>query len=364
MSKTKLQFVHHPHPSPVPADKRAELLKNPGFGRVFSDHMVTIRYHESKGWHDARIEPRAPIPMDPAAAVLHYAQEVFEGLKAYRTKDGGATMFRPIENARRFQKSAERLAMPSLPEELFLEACDLLVKTDREWIPDGDGGSLYIRPFMFANEIFLGVKPSSDYLFIVIASSVGSYFKTDAPAVSLWVSQEFTRAAPGGTGAAKCGGNYASSLLAQAEATRHGCDQVVFLDAVEQKWVEELGGMNIFFVFDDGSMVTPPLGGTILPGITRSSLLTLAKDKGIKVREDRYSIDQWRTDSRSGRLREAFACGTAAVVTPIGTVRSKDGEFKIGNGGPGTQTEDLKSALVGIQRGHAADTYGWIHKVF
>ena len=256
--------------------------------------MVTIRYHESKGWHDARIEPRAPIPMDPAAAVLHYAQEVFEGLKAYRTKDGGATMFRPIENARRFQQSAERLAMPSLPEELFLEACDLLVKTDREWIPDGDG-SLYIRPFMFANEIFLGVKPSSDYLFIVIASSVGSYFKTDAPAVSLWVSQEFTRAAPGGTGAAKCGGNYASSLLAQAEATRHGCDQVVFLDAVEQKWVEELGGMNIFFVFDDGSMVTPPLGGTILPGITRSSLLTLAKDKGIKVREDRYSIDQWRS---------------------------------------------------------------------
>ncbi|HLM13813.1 MAG TPA: branched chain amino acid aminotransferase, partial [Reyranella sp.] len=195
MSKTKLQFLHHPHPSPVPADKRAELLKNPGFGRVFSDHMVTIRYHESKGWHDARIEPRAPIPMDPAAAVLHYAQEVFEGLKAYRTKDGGATMFRPIENARRFQQSAERLAMPSLPEELFLEACDLLVKTDRAWIPDGDGGSLYIRPFMFANEIFLGVKPSSDYLFIVIASSVGSYFKTDAPAVSLWVSQEFTRAA-------------------------------------------------------------------------------------------------------------------------------------------------------------------------
>jgi branched-chain amino acid aminotransferase len=364
MSKTKLQFAHLPHPSPVPAEKRAELLKNPGFGRVFSDHMVTIRYHESKGWYDARIEPRAPIPMDPAAAVLHYAQEIFEGLKAYRTKDGGATMFRPIENARRFQQSAERLAMPSLPEELFVEACDLLVKTDRAWIPDGDGASLYIRPFMFANEIFLGVKPSSDYLFIVIASSVGSYFKTDAPAVSLWVSQEFTRAAPGGTGAAKCGGNYASSLLAQAEATRHGCDQVVFLDAVEQKWVEELGGMNIFFVFDDGSMVTPPLGGTILPGITRSSLLTLAKDKGIKVREDRYSIDQWRTDARSGRLREAFACGTAAVVTPIGTVRSKDGEFKIGNGGPGTQTEDLKSALVGIQRGHAADKYGWLHKVF
>ena len=364
MSKAQsLQFVHHPHPSPVAADQRAALLKNPGFGRVFTDHMVTIRYHESQGWHDARIEPRAPIPMDPAAAVLHYAQEVFEGLKAYCTADGGATLFRPQENARRFQKSAERLAMPILPEKLFLEACDRLVNIDRAWIPDGDG-SLYLRPFMFANEVFLGVKPSSDYLFIVIASSVGAYFKTDAPAVSVWVSPDYTRAAPGGTGAAKCGGNYAASLLAQAEATQHGCDQVVFLDAVEQRWIEELGGMNIFFVFDDGSMVTPPLGGTILPGITRASLLTLAKDKGIKVREDRYSIDQWRADAASGRLRESFACGTAAVVTPIGTVRSKDGEFKIGNGGPGTKTEELKAALVGIQRGRTADPHGWIHKVF
>ncbi len=364
MSKTQsLQFVRHPHPSPVTPEQRAALLQNPGFGRVFSDHMVTIRYHESKGWHDARIEPRAPIPMDPAAAVLHYAQEVFEGLKAYRTGGGGATLFRPQENARRFQQSAERLAMPILPEELFLEAVDQLVSIDREWIPDGDG-SLYLRPFMFANEIFLGVKPSSDYLFIVIASSVGAYFKTDAPAVSVWVSQEYTRAAPGGTGAAKCGGNYAASLLAQAEATRHGCDQVVFLDAVEQCWIEELGGMNIFFVFDDGSLVTPPLGGTILPGITRASLITLANDKGVAVREDRYSIDQWRTDASSGRLREAFACGTAAVVTPIGTVRSRDGEFKIGNGGPGTKTEELKAALLGIQRGRTADPHGWIHKVF
>jgi branched-chain amino acid aminotransferase len=250
-----------------------------------------------------------------------------------------------------------------LPEQLFLEAVDKLVSIDRDWIPDGDG-SLYLRPFMFANEIFLGVKPSSDYLFIVIASSVGAYFKTDAPAVSVWVSPDYTRAAPGGTGAAKCGGNYAASLLAQAEATDHGCDQVVFLDAVEQRWIEELGGMNIFFVFDDGSMTTPPLGGTILPGITRASLLTLAKDKGIEVREDRYSIDQWRADAASGHLREAFACGTAAVVTPIGTIRSKDGEFKIGNGGPGTKTEELKAALVGIQRGRAADPHGWIHKVF
>lgn len=364
MSKTKaLQFVHHPHPSPLPADKRAELLKNPGFGRVFSDHMATVRYSDAEGWHDARIEPRAPIPMDPAAAVLHYAQEIFEGLKAYRTEGGGATLFRPDENARRFQQSAERLAMPILPEKVFLDAVDQLVSIDRAWIPDGDG-SLYIRPFMFANEIFLGVKPSSDYLFIVIASSVGAYFKTSAPAVSVWVSQEYTRAAPGGTGAAKCGGNYAASLLAQAEATRHGCDQVVFLDAVEKRWVEELGGMNVFFVFDDGSMVTPPLGGTILPGITRSSLIRLAKDKGITVREEPYSIQQWKTDAASGRLREAFACGTAAVVTPIGTVRAPDGEFTIGNGGSGARTEELKASLVNIQRCRAADPYGWIHKVF
>jgi len=360
---SKLKFVRHPHPSPVPAAKRAELLANPGFGRVFSDHMVTIRYSEAEGWHDARIEPRGPIPMDPAAAVLHYAQEVFEGLKAYKTADGGATLFRPRENAKRFQQSAERLAMPILPEDVFLEAVDQLVSIDREWIPGGDG-SLYIRPYMFANEIFLGVKPSSNYLFIVIASSVGSYFKSGADAVSVWVSQEYTRAAPGGTGAAKCGGNYAASLLAQSEATRHGCDQVVFLDAAERKWVEELGGMNVFFVFNDGSLSTPPLGGTILPGVTRSSLLTLAKDKGIKVREERYSYDQWKADAHSGKLREAFACGTAAVVTAIGTVRTPEGEFKIGNGGAGTRTEELKAALVDIQRSRAADPHKWVHKVF
>jgi len=364
MSKAQpLQFVHRPHPAPTSAERRAQLLKNPGFGRVFTDHMVTIRYSDALGWHDARVEPRGAISMDPAAAVLHYAQEIFEGLKAYRTADGGATLFRPQENARRFQQSAERLAMPILPESLFLEAVDQLVSVDRDWIPGGDG-SLYIRPFMFANETFLGVKPSAEYLFIVIASSVGAYFKSGSDAVSVWVSQEYTRAAPGGTGAVKCGGNYAASLLAQAEAARHGCDQVVFLDAAERRWIEELGGMNVFFVFGDGSMSTPPLGGTILPGITRSSLLALARDKGVAVREERYAIDQWRADAASGRLREAFACGTAAVVTPIGTVRSADFEFKIGNGGSGARTEELKASLVDIQRCRAPDPHKWIHRVF
>src|SRR6185295_3949654 len=348
-------FTFEPSASRVADDARALMLVDPGFGRVFTDHMAIAHYSVDKGWHDARITARRPLTIDPATSVLHYAQEIFEGLKAYRRPDGRFALFRADANARRFNASARRMAMPDLPEAMFLESIRALVRVDKAWIPDSEDGALYLRPFMFASEVFLGVKPAAEYLYIVMASSVGSYFK-GAPSVSLWVTREYTRAAPGGTGAAKCGGNYASSLLAQAEATRNGCDQVVFLDAVEQKWVEELGGMNIFFVFDDGSMVTPPLGGTILPGITRSSLLTLAKDKGIKVREDRYSIDQWRTDAASGRLREGFACGTAAVVTPIGTVRSKDGEFKIGNGGPGTKTEELKSALVGIQRGTAADT--------
>lgn len=364
MSQTQIpQFTITQNPAPASAEQRAALLVNPGFGRVFTDHMVTIRYTEGVGWHDAKVEPRAPIPMDPATAVLHYAQEIFEGLKAYRTADGGATLFRPEENARRFQLSAERLAMPIMPEALFVEALDQLVSIDRAWIPEGDG-SLYLRPFMFASEAFLGVKPSSEYLFIVIASSVGAYFKTKASAVSVWVSQDYTRASPGGTGAAKCGGNYAASLLAQAEAAQHGCDQVVFLDAVERRWIEELGGMNVFFVMDDGSLITPPLGGSILPGITRASIIALAKDKGLVVREEPYSLDQWRADAASGRQREAFACGTAAVLTPIGTVRTSEGDFAIGNGGQGLKTEELRNALVDIQRGRAADPHGWVHRVY
>jgi len=361
---TSLCFEFEPHANPVAPDARAALLANPGFGRVFTDHMVTVRYAEGRGWHDARVHARRPIELDPAAAVLHYAQEIFEGLKAYRVADGGAVLFRPDANARRFSESAARMAMPAVPEALFLESVRALVRADRAWIPEIEGGSLYLRPFMFANEVFLGVKPSSEYLYMVIASSVGAYFKSAAPAVSLWVSQAYTRSAPGGTGAAKCGGNYASSLVAQAEATRQGCDQVVFLDAAEHRWVEELGGMNIVFVFDDGSIATPPLAGTILPGITRDSLLTLARGMGIAVREERYSLDQWRADAASGRLREAFACGTAAVVTPIGTVRGQGFEFTIGDGGPGPITGRLRTALIEIQRGRAPDAHGWVHRLF
>ena len=346
----------------VLADQRAVLLADPGFGKLFTDHMVTIRYTGGQGWHSHAIGPREPFQLDPACAVLHYAQEIFEGMKAYRLEDGSIAMFRPEENARRFAESAERMAMPVLPEDLFLEAVEELVKIDVDWIPSGEG-SLYLRPFMFASETFLGVRPANEYIFCVIASPAGAYFKGGKKAVTLWVSEHFTRAARGGTGAAKCGGNYAASLVAQKEAIQHGCDQVVFLDAAENKWVEELGGMNVFFVMDDGSIVTPPLSGTILPGITRNSILSLARARGHDVREELYSFVQWRADAASGKLREAFACGTAAVVTAIGTVKSVDGDFTIGNGDGGIVTEALRAELTGIQRGTVADPANWVRKL-
>ncbi|MEH1128635.1 branched-chain amino acid aminotransferase [Micromonospora sp. CPCC 206061] len=359
----KLDFEIHPNPQPVSAAERAALLANPGFGRIFTDHMVTIRYADGKGWYDARVEARAPIPMDPATAVLHYAQEIFEGLKAYHAADGGVTMFRPDANARRFNASAERMSMAQLPEQVFLDSLHRIIDVDREWIPTAAEGSLYLRPFMFATEVFLGVRPAQEYLYVLIASPVGSYFSGGVQPVTLWVSQEYTRAAPGGTGAAKCGGNYAASLAAQAEAIEHGCDQVVFLDAVHRKYVDELGGMNVFFVYDDGTLVTPPLTGSILPGITRESVITLARAAGHTVHERPVSIDDWRADAASGKLREVFACGTAAVITPIGVVRTPDGEIVAGDGGGGEVTMGLRQQLVDIQRGRADDPYGWVHRV-
>jgi len=355
------EFRVSPNPKIVPEAERTRFLESPGFGRIFTDHMVTVTWDTGRGWHDAHVVERKPFQLDPASAVLHYAQEIFEGMKAYRTESGSISLFRPEENARRFQRSAERLAMPRMPEELFLEAIEQLVRIDREWIPSGDG-SLYLRPFMFADEAFLGVRPANRYTFCVIASPVGAYFKGGAKPITVWVSDTYSRAAPGGTGAAKCGGNYAASLIAQAEAAAKGCDQVVFLDAAERQWVEELGGMNIFFVMADGTLVTPPLG-TILPGITRSSLITLARDAGRKVEERAYSFTEWQNDAASGRLREAFACGTAAVVAPIGTVRHANGEFPIAGGEVGPVTRELSEALVGIQRGTRADPYGWLRMI-
>lgn len=356
-------FAVTPHPSPVAASERATRIADPGFGKTFTDHMAMVRYSEERGWHDAAIVARGPISLDPAAAVLHYAQEIFEGLKAYRLADGSMALFRPDANARRFNASADRMAMPQMPEELFVESVKALVRTDADWFPDVEGGSIYLRPFMFASEVFLGVKPSAEYLYLVIATAAGGYFKSGAQAVRLLVSESDTRAAPGGTGAAKCGGNYAASLRAQSQAIAKGFDQVVFLDAAERRYIEELGGMNLFFVFEDGSLLTPPLDGTILPGITRDSLITLAREEGLVVREERYAIDQWRADAESGRLVETFACGTAAVVTPVASVTGADFSFSIGSGGPGQATQRMKQRLVDIQRGVAADPHGWVQRI-
>jgi branched-chain amino acid aminotransferase len=326
-----MNFAFDPNPTPVAVNERTALLADPGFGRVFTDHMALIRYNETQGWHDAQITARKPLVLDPATAVLHYAQEIFEGMKAYRLADGSTALFRPDANAARFRASAQRMAMAQLPDDLFIESVKALVRADADWFPPVDGGSLYLRPFMIASEAFLGVRPSAEYLYLVIASPAGNYFKGGAPAISLWVSQDYTRAAPGGTGAAKCGGNYATSLVAQAQAIKMGYDQVVYLDAAERRWIEELGGMNLFFVFADGSLQTPPLSGTILPGITRDALLTLARDEGLTVREEPYAIDQWRADAISGHLTESFACGTAAVVTPVGSVTT---DHRCGWSGP------------------------------
>lgn len=355
-----LSFTTLDHPALTAPEARSSMMAQLGFGTLFTDHMVTIRYTQGQGWHDATLGPRQPITLDPAAAVLHYAQEIFEGLKAYRMPNGSVACFRPQANAARFNMSATRLAMPELPEALFVESIRTLVAADEPWVPEADMGSLYLRPFMFASEAFLGVRPAREYLYCVIASPVGGYFKSGKSAVTLWVSHDYVRSVPGGTGAAKCGGNYAASLQPQAEGIEHGCDQVLFLDAVERRWIEELGGMNIMFVMADGSIITPPLNGSILPGITRDSLRILASEAGYAIKEEPYSFEQWEADAKSGRLKECFACGTAAVITPIGEVRSARGDFIIGNGDGGDVARTLREQLVGIQLGQRPDLHDWM----
>ena len=363
----EITFDVRPSPSPVPGADRERILEAPGFGQVFTDHMVTIRWTAESGWHDARVEPYGPLTLDPATSVFHYAQEFFEGLKAYRQPGGSITMFRPEANAARFNRSARRMAMPELPEETFLRALELLVSTDRDWAPTAEGHSLYLRPFMIATQPTLGVnRPSASCLFSVIASPAGGYFSDGIKPVTVWLSEDYTRAAPGGTGAVKCGGNYAAAFAAQQEAVANGCDQVVWLDSGEHRWVEEMGGMNLFFVYGtgpDARLVTPALTGTLLPGITRSSLLELAPSLGIPAQEGRISVEDWRSGCSSGELTEVFACGTAAVITPVGRVRGASSEWVIGDGKPGPVTMRLREELIGIQYGHRPDPFGWIHKV-
>ncbi len=346
---------------PVATDRLAQILADPGFGTHFTDHMFVVEWTPDRGWHDARVTPYAPLTLDPATAVLHYAQEIFEGLKAYRHLDGSVWTFRPEENAARMVRSSQRLALPVLPPEDFVASVDALVRTDERWVPEQEGEkSLYVRPFMFASETFLGVRPAKHVSYLVIASPAGAYFAKGVHPVSIWLSQEYTRAGRGGMGAAKTGGNYASSLVAQQEAIEHGCDQVVFLDAAEGRCVEELGGMNLYFVHDDGTIVTPELG-TILEGITRGSIIELCGKLGHRVEERRFTIDEWRDGVASGRITEVFACGTAAVVTPVGRLAWPDGE--VGSDKTGPVTRQVRAALVDIQYGRAEDTFGWMHRV-
>jgi branched-chain amino acid aminotransferase len=349
----------------VPAAQRAQMLADPGFGRVFTDHMATIRWEAGRGWHDARIEPYGPITLDPAAAVFHYGQEIFEGLKAYTQADGSVATFRPQANAARFNRSATRLAMPELPESLFVRAIELLVARDRAWVPTAAGHSLYLRPFMIATQTGLGVsKPSMEYLFTLIASPVSGYFGGEVRPVTVWLSEDYSRAAPGGTGEAKCGGNYAAAFAGQQQALDHGCDQVVWLDAVERRWVEEMGGMNLFLVYGAGAdarIVTPAATGSLLHGLTRDSLLKLGPDLGIPAVEDRISVAEWQRGCASGEITEAFACGTAAVITPVGGVRGAGAEWTVGDGSSGPVTARLRDELVGIQNGSRPDRYGWMH---
>jgi branched-chain amino acid aminotransferase len=350
---------------PVDEARLAEILANPGFGTHFTDHMFTVEWTPDAGWHDARVTPYGPLTLDPATAVLHYAQEIFEGMKAYRHEDGSIWAFRPEENAARMVRSSHRLALPVLEVEDFVAAVEALVTVDQRWVPqnaDPSEGekSLYVRPFMFASESFLGVRPAQHVTFMVIASPAGAYFKGGVKPVSLWLSEEYTRAGRGGMGAAKTGGNYASSLLPQSEAIAQGCDQVVFLDGEEGKYVEELGGMNMYFVFKDGSIVTPALG-TILEGITRGSIMELAGKMGHQVEERRFSIDEWREGVTNGDIVEIFACGTAAVVTPVGELKWAGGSAPA----PASTelTMAIRKALVDVQFGRAEDTFGWMHRI-
>jgi branched-chain amino acid aminotransferase len=363
---TEIEFEIRPSQSRLPAAERERILQAPGFGQAFTDHMVTLRWSAERGWHDGKLEPYGPFTLDPATAVFHYGQELFEGMKAYRQDSGAVVMFRPQANAARFNAGARRMAMPELPETAFLRALELLVAADKDWIPSGEGNSLYLRPFMIATQRGLGVNhPSSEYMFCVIASPAGAYFGASS-AVRVWLSEDYTRAAPGGTGAVKCGGNYAAAFAAQEQAVSKGCDQVVWLDAASHEWVEEMGGMNLYFVYGSGSgarIMTPELTGSLLPGITRDSLLTLAPTLGVPASEGKISVSQWRSACAAGELTEVFACGTAAVITPVGEVLGESGGWTIGSGAPGPVSARLRSELIGIQYGHKPDPFGWIYKV-
>jgi len=359
-----MKFEVTRNPKPLSDSEREAAISDPTFGSHFTDHQVVVVWEEGIGWHSAQVIPYGPILMDPSSAVLHYGQEVFEGIKAYRHKDGSIWTFRPTMNAARIQRSAKRMALPELPADVFIDSLQQLIAVDGDWVPKPEGEkTLYFRPFEIAAENFLGVRAAKRVEYRVIASPVGPYFVGGVKPISIWIALDSSRAGKHGTGEAKTGGNYAASLLAQQEGYDQGCSQVVFLDAESSTYVEELGGMNLFFIYKDGSVVTPGLDGTILRGITRDSLITLIRDRGIKITERKVTLDEVREGAKSGEIAEVLACGTAAVITPVGIFRSREEEIVIGGNEPGELTVSLREELTGIQYGIVADRHNWMHKL-
>ncbi|MFT2706761.1 branched-chain amino acid aminotransferase [Clavibacter zhangzhiyongii] len=342
--------------------EREAILADPSFGKHFTDHMVQIDWTLDAGWQDARVVPYGPLQLDPAASVLHYAQEIFEGMKAYAHADGSVWTFRPDRNAARLQRSARRLALPELATEDFVESVRQLVRADIDWVPRGAEQSLYLRPFMIANESFLGVRAAQRVGYYVIASPAGAYFTGGVAPVSIWLSRDYSRAGKGGTGAAKTGGNYAASLLPQAEAASHGCAQVLFLDSQEGRYLEELGGMNIVLVYRDGRIVTPD-SDSILEGITRDSILQLARDRGLTVEKRRVELSEWVDGVESGEITEVFACGTAAVITPVGRLMGEGLDVGDIDAPAGELTTSLRQELTDIQYGRIPDRHGWLTRL-
>jgi len=352
----KFPITRNPNPKEKPDPNTLR------FGEEFTDHMFIMDYQEGKGWYDGRIVPYGPLSLDPAAVVFHYGQEMFEGLKAYETPEGKIQLFRPDMNAKRTNNTNKRLCIPEINENLYVECVKQLVAIDKNWIPKKESTALYIRPFIIADEPFLGVRPSNHYKFIIILSPVGPYYVGGLTPTKLYVEDNYVRASQGGTGEAKCGGNYAASLKAQTEAHNKGYEQILWLDGVERKYVEEIGTSNAFFMID-GQVITAPLDGTILPGITRNSVIALLKDKGIKITERKITIDEVFNAAKEGRLNEMFASGTAAVISPVGELSYKGKNIVINNGEIGTVAQDLYDTLYGIQTGTIKDTKGWTVEV-
>ncbi len=356
-------FEVTPNPAPASAEERAHRMDSQPFGTVFTDHLAKATWTPDEGWHDHRIEPFGDLVLHPGATVLHYGQQVFEGLKAYRWEDGSIRLFRPEANAARLATSALRMALAPVPEADFMASLEGLLNVDAQWVPSAEETSLYLRPMLIGTEPCLGVRPSQTVEYVLLASPVGAYFPHGVKPVSIWVAQGYHRAGAGGTGQAKTAGNYAASMLPQQQAADHGCDQVLFLDAARDTYIEELGGMNVFAVRRDGTIWTPRVTGTILEGVTRSSVIALLRSEGREVIERDISLTELREGIADASIQEAFACGTAAVVTPIARLVSPDHDVVVGDGGPGTVTMALRKRLTDIQYGRAEDVLGWMRRV-